>query len=345
MAGLPNGSIKDRKGGVNMRKFVAFLSSVSLVASGCTPIAQELRNPGGYPGYVLDRHMFDASRSKEMHLLRAAIILAMASRMGTATVRDGAEADSFATYLAAASDELNYAAANVYGTGSDPADQPCNLRPDEQSSEACASYYALFESDMPMFEGRLVRLMLAALPESRGREFLAAASKGNVMAAAWAAARGAYESANGLHRSAAVYRSGLELVASSVTCANGTTFQSGNDSVWAAVDCLGLPHDSIKRAPTELQGEAMNFKVSRDAFHALMLIARTSCVKLPLSSDPDVAKQLERRQAACSNVVFKPKHRPVTLDPTDSASNSSAPAPAPAPPPAPEPEGNDNGGH
>ena len=105
-----------------MRKFVAFLSSVSLVASGCTPIAQELRNPGGYPGYVLDRHMFDASRSKEMHLLRAAIILAMASRMGTATVRDGAEADSFATYLAAASDELNYAAANVYGTGSDPAE-------------------------------------------------------------------------------------------------------------------------------------------------------------------------------------------------------------------------------
>lgn len=314
-----------------MRRIIALAASASLLVTGCTPIAQELRNSGGYPGYLLDRHMFDASRSKEIHLLRAAIILSMAARMATATVRDGAEADAFAAYLAASSDELNHAAADLYSWGPNEADGPCPLRADAQALQPCRSYYALFESDMPILEARIIRLMLAALPESRGRQFLASATKGDVLAASFAAIRGAYETASGLHRSAAVYRTGLEILASSACKA---AFNPKTDNIWAAVDCLGLSHDSIKHVPGELSGEQMRFEVSRDAFHALMLIARTSCAKLPLSSEPNIDDELSKREDACKRVTFDPKPRDETVG-INTADRRAAPATRPARPTSP----------
>jgi len=67
----------------------------------------------------------------------------------------------------------------------------------------------------------------------------------------------------------------------------------------------------------------------------VMLIARTSCAKLPLSSEPSVADQLDKRQKACDRVVFQPKPRPVAIV------ERSSGAPPPAAPQPPQGAGND----
>lgn len=277
----------------------------SLLLTSCAPVLHEVRSPGGYTGYVMDQRLFDASRSKQMQLLRSAVLLAMVSRMATTTVRDGKDANAFADYLAAASDELNYAAADLYEA--EPG-ETCGLRPDADAAIACHSYYANFEADIPLVEARIVRLMLAALPEGQARKFLNDLKNGNLLGASLTAIRAAADMTSGLHRSAGVYRSGLELLASTA-CAQGK-FNDATDSVWAAVECLGLSHEKFGNSPNELKGEALHLPVKRDAFHALMLIARSSCLRMPISTDSEAEAELKHRKEACESVQFKPAYRP-----------------------------------
>lgn len=233
--------------------------------------------------------------------------------MGTATIRDGKDAAAFSDYLAAAADEINYAAGNLYAVEGIPA---CSIEDDQAAARKCAGYYAIFESDMPMMEARITRLMLAALPEDRARAFLQDLSKGNVMSAAWSALRVLYETTGGLHRATGVYRSGLEVVAANMSCQGGGNDQS-KTTVWDAAACLGLTHDQLFENPGELKGEKMRLVVKRDAFDAVMLIARTSCARLQITTDgatnQSITEQIAQRNDQCGRIQFNPKARPTII--------------------------------
>jgi len=161
-----------------MKRAALFVLFASFAVSGCQSVlVKEVRYTGGYPGYLLDKRMIDSSEVKSAQLLRAAMIVAMASRMATVSVREGADADAFVDYLAAATDEINYAASNLYDveteatkTSGAATSVPCNVGP--QGTEDCNAYAVNFEADIPLLEARIVRLMLASLPEDRAREFL-----------------------------------------------------------------------------------------------------------------------------------------------------------------------------
>lgn len=296
-----------------IRKVIVSLMSYASLVS-CGPIVREVRHPGGYPGYLLDNRMFDASRSKKLQLLRASIILSMAARMGTATIRDGKDAAAFSDYLAAAADEINYAAGNLYAVEGIPA---CSIEDDQAAARKCAGYYAIFESDMPMMEARITRLMLAALPEDRARAFLQDLSKGNVMSAAWSALRVLYETTGGLHRATGVYRSGLELVAANMDCPGDAKYDQSTGTVWNAAECLGLTHDQLFENPHEVKGDDLPHNINRDTFEAVMLIARTSCARLQITTDgatsESIDEQIIRRNNQCNRVQFNPKARPTLI--------------------------------
>jgi hypothetical protein len=336
-----------------MKKSMISVLTLAVALQGCTPIIKETRYSGGYPGYLLDKRTFFAARSKSLILLRANIILAMAARMGTASIHDGKDADAFADYLAAAGDELNYAAADLYGVDTT---LPCTMRSDAVPAPAafpatperidrndgqptpianqapppatmtlplvpngCSAYYANFESDLPLLEDRIIRLMLAALPAERARAFLKDVGDGNVLAAAWNALRVIYDAAGGLHRATGVYRSGLELVASnSASCENA--FNQAHGTVLDAAKCLGIPEDKLfSSANVEAANDPSRrpspdlTMVKRDAFHAAMLIAETSCARLPINSDGTVSKEVAKRNLLCDRLVFAPQYRPVRL--------------------------------
>lgn len=342
-----------------MKKSVMRVLSLAVALQGCTPIIKETRYTGGYPGYLLDKRTFFAARSKSLILLRANIILAMAARMGTAGIHDGKDADAFADYLAAASDELNYTAADLYGVGTT---FPCTIRDDAAPTPAvvpaaperidrndgqptpiasptptptpaptpapattlplvpkgCSAYYANFESDLPLLEDRITRLMIAALPAERARAFLKDVGDGNVLAAAWNALRVIYDAAGGLHRATGVYRSGLELVASNRAC--DKAFDQAHGTVLDAAKCLGIPDDKLFSSADTAAANDPNQRstpdltvVKRDAFHAAMLITETSCARLPINSDGAVSQEVTKRNLLCDRLVFEPKYRPIRL--------------------------------
>lgn len=91
-----------------MRKvLVAGVICAALTLNGCTIVVNDLRHSGGYAGHVLDQRMFDASSSKQLQVLRAALVVAMVARAGTVYSRDGAEGDAYVSSLVDATDELN----------------------------------------------------------------------------------------------------------------------------------------------------------------------------------------------------------------------------------------------
>jgi hypothetical protein len=290
-----------------MRKGTCLATMIALLGTACAPIREELQYPNGYTGYVLDQHSFVAAYSRHLQLLRATIILAMASRLATATVRDGHDADAFADYLAAASNELNYAAADIYGAEDGKA---CGI-PADAKDGPCKVYYANFESDLPLLEARIIRVMVSSLPEARAKQFLTDVSKGNALGAALTAIRTVYQSAVGLDRAAGVYRSGLELTASDVNCVSGT-FDPKIDTVLAAARCLGLPQDKLTHVSASL--EERSGADGQFPLGALMLIAETSCAHLPITTDGSAPGQVDRRNADCDLVTFKPKIRPVRVE-------------------------------
>ena len=267
---------------------MAAIGSVAL--SGCTPVVRELRHSGGYPGYLMDQRFFNASNSKQLQLLRAGIIVAMASRVGAEYVRDTQEAEAFLNYLEAASSEINFMAGHIYEI------EGRKLCRDLVTTD-CDSHVALFESDMPLMEERILRLVVAALPQRRAARFLDSARSGDIMSAAWQALRLSLDSIDGARRGAAVQRSTLELRALLVQAQNGC-FNEVNDAITTvnrAAGCLNMPVDSLP-AREEVP---MPLAVPRPAFDALFGMIRTSCGLLPVNSilDQDTEDEDEDEDA------------------------------------------------
>lgn len=202
---------------------------IASMLQGCSVARRELRHSGGYPGSVMDRRFFDASSSKELQLLRLTMVVALASRVGNATVQDGREAQAFLSYLRNATDEVNYLAGHLYGQAAAPAAGAAPATPSLYTCEnlaapvapgpipvpapPCSTYQSLFEADLPQLEYKVARLVLAALPREQAAAFARSARSGNIAGAAWQFLKLAAASIDGLHRGAAAYRSSQEILA------------------------------------------------------------------------------------------------------------------------------------
>jgi hypothetical protein len=326
-----------------MRKLLhSLVLSSFLLTSGCGAILRDIRYPGGYPGYLLDRHSYNASSSKELILLRATIILAMAARMGQATVR-GEDADAFASYLAASAREINYAAADLYPVNGASA-ALCNVQSSplttgtaptgKTAAGACKGYRVNFESQLPLIEARLIKTVVAALPTDKAREFLSDVRRGNVLGAAFKALATFKSIAAGLHYANGSFRSGLEIVA----VADGCETAQDKMTVADAVTCLQLPVDSVfARTNTHTLSAA---HVHPSAFDALMRISNGACTALPFLKEEGSGKGLEgvnARVSVCSTIWFEPTERPVSPTPPNVQTPSVPVAPAPGAPAVPAP--------
>lgn len=365
-----------------MRRITAALLCGTLMFnSGCGMIRDELRHPGGYTGSMLD-HTFDASRSKQLQLLRASLMIAIAARIGESTV-EPEDGDAFARLLAEATREVNFAAADAgFGTMVDDRVIPtCSIEAgtnamslDEyrdltltngvradatiltfagDDTEECAGYYVNFESHVTRIEGRVVRAMLTALPTDKARDFLKDVGTGNVLNAMLSLLGSVRELAGAFHNAAAVYRSGTEVMAASMTQCDSPPdpshvssdggFRQEYDTVMAAAACLGLSRRALHDPES---ADAFDFPNRFDvrAFHALFRIARAACIEIPLVNSTDTERVLESRQSrrdSCGAVAFKPQMRPLTLvvpaaDSDDQAVTEETAEEAPRQPVAPQ---------
>lgn len=325
-------------------KKLLFLAVTALSSlSGCqTLLTQEFRYSGGNIGYALDKRTFDASESKQLQLLRATMIMSMAARLGADTVKNGDDAAAFAQYLQATADEINYTAANIYPSPAGTADlfpdamvgEPCLVVDVSRSNKNCRGYYVNFESDLPLINARMLRLVLAALPDEHAANFLDNAISGDVLGAAFDALRVAADAAESIHRVAAVYRTTIEIVGSgqvnsSLDCAkipadftstNGLYkyvedpgYEEKDGSVSDASRCIGHTELVGLNNRYELLGKKVNPTVHEDGFKALMTIARASCVSLPLANTTNLQDVAGVRNEICKTIAFFPRQRPETI--------------------------------
>lgn len=304
-----------------MRKLFLCLTVVPLLG-GCNVILKEVRYPGGYPGHILDERTFDASANKQLQLLRGAMVLAIAARVGEASVR-GEDGDGFARLLGNAAGEINHAAANL-GMGNartclvripSPTPTPTPTPPvtPMQADAQCDGYYVNYEADVARIEARVTRAMIAALPTDRARAFLNKLAKGDVLSAAWGALGATADMAGAFHRGAGVYRAGMETVAAGMTtkCHSSKANLEKEMTVLDAADCLGLDRNSLFDSE-DAPASDLTDPVSPQAFNAVMRIVRTSCVALPLSNElnpSQLAQSRSVRRDTCALLVFDPQKR------------------------------------
>jgi hypothetical protein len=323
-----------------------------LIESGCSAVRDELRHPGGYTGSLLDRRTFDSSQSKQLQLLRATLMIAMAARIGERSVspEDG---DAFARQLAEASREVGYAAADAgfgamiddkfvptctIGRGTmDVGDIPASAADWDAKTEDhiisgyvaddldnCAGYYVNFESHLARIEERVIRAMLTALPTDKARKFINDATKGDVLSALWSLTKSFADLAAAFHAAAGVYRAGTETFAASMTtCGDDPSYDGPKvdyyreeyDTVFQAARCLGLSRSDLFDGDS-VAGDALPRRVNAKAFHALFRIARSSCVAVPLVNSPDPATldaSIASRRTSCALIEFKPQRRPLDI--------------------------------
>lgn len=305
-----------------MRKTISIVLASAIALQGCAAITRDLRSPGGYPGYLLDKRMFDASRSKEVQLLRFTIILAMAARMGGETARDSKDADAVAEYLAASADEINFAAANIYDVAGIP---PCKVKvAPPPAGTSCSGYFVNFEADIPLIEYRMMRLLFSVLPQDHIRKFAEDIQKGNFMGSAMNAIRVVFVGVKGLHTATGSYRTGQEALVANTKCGSLTSLagQYLDEAVFTvrdAVSCLGLsPNSLFGPHPNEITADELRGPISQETFKALMLVARTSCVRLSIgtadNSGTQLVKAREQRAELCAKVAWRPKGRADMID-------------------------------
>ncbi|MFC3440791.1 hypothetical protein ACFOKF_06180 [Sphingobium rhizovicinum] len=273
--------------------------------------------------------MFDASGSKQLVLLRSAILIAMVARAGTVYSRDQKDGEAYVNYMVGASDEINILAGHIQAA--DPGlacDVPtlaaqrmtsaqitaivtpagAAIPPDRPNSDGCFTYSVNFESDMPMLERRLFRLAMAALPQEQAKKFLDQIAKGDAMGAAIAAFNFSVKALDGLHSGAAVHRTGVEIVARQHDGCQAAV----PATVYEAAHCMGLPTDTLFVGKHDDRGDYA--PVINDAsFFALMRNLRDSCRMISLGIDDDSVVDLNQARVTriekCNGIEYHPRSR------------------------------------
>lgn len=300
-------------------KVLRALSCALLLANGgCAAVHADLHNPSGLTGRMLDRHMFDASNSKRVAVLRSALLVAMVARAGTVYSRQGTDNKAYVDAIADTAEEVNTLAGYVFeniGTEAHPCDMAghelkmgANLALTAPAQAACTTYSSNFESDIPQLEKRVFQLIVVALPQDAARGFLNSLKGANFMQAAWSAAKLAFAGANGLHSAAAENRSSIEVQAA----AYGNKCSTAADStVRSALDCLGIRYDTMF-AKSDYQLTINDDDSARILFGAVMQNIRDSCLMVPDGLDVEKTSAegpIKDMRDRCKAIAFRPHRR------------------------------------
>jgi hypothetical protein len=288
-------------------KKLAVALALSLALSGCSIIHDDLRSSGGAAGAKLDKHLFDASAHKELQLLRATLIVAVASRVAVGTIQTGDDADAFLLRLEQTNAELNYLAGDLgLRSGIAGVSRCLALEPAVGSDNTCDTRSTLFESNLPQLEYKVAGLMYAALPRKEAADFAASAAHGDVLSVTWKFLKLGTRGADGGHRGAAAFRSAEEILA----IAKRTCAKPGQPvSTEAAASCLGSNRAndySLKM----LGAESIEPERALAALPGLFDLMRVSCALLPINAVVNEegvtrATRIER----CKKIGFAPALR------------------------------------
>lgn len=183
----------------------------------------------------------------------------------------------------------------------------------------CITYKVNFESDLPQFERRLFRLVVAALPQEEAQEFIAQVSSGNVLGAVTSAASFASDAFDGLHTGAAVYRTGLEIVVRQWTALDHGPKSKACEkaimpkaTVYEAAECMGLSRNKLFVGKHDDRKNYIK-DVKPSAFRALMVNMRDSCLSIPLGTiemESDTVREVKKeRLELCNSIEYRPKSR------------------------------------
>jgi len=198
------------------------------------------------------------------------------------------------------------------------------LRP--APTQDCGGYFVNFEADVPLIEYPLINLILGVLPRDQLKDFADDLEKGNLLGGAFGLLKVIFVGVKGLHTAAGTYRTGQEALIANLPTEKGCsrlatrrTFVEEADTVKQAVACLGLDANSLFGPHLyELKGDNLPMQISEHTFEALMFVARTSCVRLPIGSGDntiqDVQRFREQRSLLCAKIIFKPERRRDVID-------------------------------
>ncbi|MEY2943532.1 MAG: hypothetical protein RLY97_1546 [Pseudomonadota bacterium] len=303
--------------GMVMRKIlVSALAVVSMALSGCAAIRSDLHHTAGYTGSLLDRRLFDASGDKKLVVMRSAMVVAMLARAGTVNSHGSKGDEAYAQAVIAAADEINILAGYAM-----PSTNPttakkfaCDLKVAVADRVNCLTYEVNFESDIPNMERQVFYLAVMALPQQQAKKFLDSLKGGQVLPAAWGAAKLVFAAADGLHSAAAVRRSALEIQAHQLV--GGCGAMDSKPTVSAAFDCLGMDPSKMFQAPDAAHEMAVTDDSA--AFDAIMSNIRESCMMVPVNVEgvsKDDAEKLtvkqvkDKRIGDCAAIKFAPKAR------------------------------------
>ena len=328
-----------------MKQLALVIAAFSFVLSGCTFAAKDLRSTAGGVGSIFDRHYFDASGSKDLVLLRASLVVAMVARGGTVYARDTHDGAAYVDYLVGTADELNILASHLYsyGEGSGLACQlplakdyeakwspgdvigdvnygsPSDKKKRQPDAFGCLTYRANFESNLPIIERKVFKLVGVSLPRKEAEKFADALTSGGILSKISAALAFASKSAEGLHSGAAVHRTSLEILARQYKADARKCDKSEFETVTDAAICLDIPSNQLWIGRRD-QRDHYHLKVMPQTFSAIMANIRESC-KMVSDSAVDFSLDQKALQASkvnvlrkCNSIRFVPHPRWMTPD-------------------------------
>lgn len=134
-----------------------------------------------------------------------------------------------------------------------------------------------------------------------------------MLAAGWDALKLARASIDGAHRGAAAYRSVIQIEAILTAACIQDPAAPYRGSVEDGVACTGLTKQ-IGKAPSEPIAMSTASSDGQDAFRALMLMVRNSCLSLPVDTSNEdnstsSASELDDRKKNCAKLVWQPRVR------------------------------------
>ena len=323
-----------------MKQLALAISTFSMLLSGCTFAAKDLRSTAGGVGSIFDRHYFDASASKDLVLLRASLVVAMVARGGTVYARDPHDGAAYVDYLVGTADELNILASHLYsyGEGSgfacqlplakdyhakwSPGDvigdanyaSPSDKKERQPDAFGCLTYRANFESNLPIIERKVFKLVGVSLPRKEAEKFADALTSGGIVSKISAALAFASKSAEGLHSGAAVHRTSLEILARQYKADARHCDKSEFETVTDAAVCLDIPSDQLWIGRRD-QRDHYHLRVMPQTFSAIMANIRESCKivsgsAIDISLDNDkIEEDKSRVLKKCNSIRFVPHPR------------------------------------
>ncbi len=271
----------------------------------------EIHATGGIVGHYADYAL--PAPNKEMIVYRAAVVVAIFSRIAASSKHEDADANAIYFSMKAAVTDMNELLGHLKADSVTPAKVPCAVADAGHENDNCptSNYAETFESDLPALEGALFRFVTSSVPRGSADKVVGAATSGDYLGAALDVAQTAGELLLAAHDAASVYRSEEEVYAAMLRANNTANTLSCNvsdtytpNTVVEAVAYIQKFDKCIATVP--VPGNP-NFVVPKRAYDALFSLIRSSCVTI-LQPVPSTSRPAGSAAgiSACEDLKYAP---------------------------------------